>query len=103
MDRSIKCLRWDVPLSGSTNSANFPVLFPVSREFSAETGSYPTASSATDQAIDIEWKIPFSPVAFCAVLRHFPGLDAGRLAAETLAREALGKNVREYLSAGISW
>jgi hypothetical protein len=36
-------------------------------------------------------------------LRHFPGLDAGRLAAETLAREALGKNVREYLSAAVSW
>jgi hypothetical protein len=45
----------------------------------------------------------FLPVEFCAALRRFLGLDAGRLAVETFVGETLGKNVREYLSAGISW
>jgi hypothetical protein len=34
--------------------ANFPVFFPVSREFGAETGSHLTASSASQSGLCVE-------------------------------------------------
>ena len=34
--------------------ANFPVIFPVSREFGAETGSHWTASSASQSGLCVE-------------------------------------------------
>ena len=44
-----QCGRRDGP-----SFANFPVFFPVSREFDAETGSRWTASSATQSRLHVE-------------------------------------------------
>src|SRR5712664_2926459 len=57
---------------GGPDSAKFPVIFPVSREFTVENGSRPTASTASRpyELLSPCQRLDFHPVFPAVVPRH---------------------------------